>query len=72
MRSQEGSPTNYNMQNVVDEKHGLIVSNDVVTNKNDKKQFANQINKANRIHGKNCRIACGDAGYARLLKVNTK
>ncbi len=54
----------YNMQSVVDDKHGLIVHSDVVAEANDAKQFSDQINKANTIIGGTCEIACADAGYA--------
>lgn len=54
----------YNMQAVVDDKHGLIVHSDVVTEANDAKQFADQVNQANTIIGGTCQTACADAGYA--------
>lgn len=69
MHSQEGSHVCYNVQNVVDEKHGLIVNTDVVDDKNDTQQFANQIDKANEILGKKCKIACGDAGFANTKEL---
>jgi len=39
----------YNFQSVVDEKHGLILSTDVINENNDLNQFACQINKANKV-----------------------
>lgn len=63
-RSNQGSHAGYNIQTVVDEKHGLIVSSDVVNENNDCHQFANQIEQANETLGKQCDIACADAGYA--------
>lgn len=54
----------YNVQTVVDDKHGLIVHNDVVTDANDSQQFSKQINEANTIIGGTCQTACADAGYA--------
>jgi transposase len=54
----------YNAQVVVDEKHGLIVSSDVVSESNDFKQFARQITQAHDTLGKRCAIACADSGYA--------
>ena len=54
----------YNVQSVVDDKNGLIVHNDVVTDANDAQQFSDQINKANTIIGGTCKTACADAGYA--------
>ncbi len=50
--------------NVVDEKHGLIVNSDVVSENNDLNQFAEQITKANEILKKKCNTACADSGYA--------
>jgi|ERR1044071_955906 transposase len=54
----------YNMQTVVDDKNGLIVHTDVVTDANDSEQFSDQISQANNIIGGTCQTACADAGYA--------
>ncbi len=59
----QGDHAGYNGQSVVDEKHGLIVSCDVVNESNDVHQFADQINRANEVLDKKCKTACGDAGY---------
>ncbi len=64
IHGRQGSHAGYNAQNVVDEKHGLIVHSDVVNDNNDLGQFANQIDQANDTLGKKCKEACGDAGYA--------
>jgi len=64
MHSIQGIHAGYNVQSVVDEKHGLIVSSDVVNENNDVHQFAEQIEKAHENLGKKCETACGDAGYA--------
>lgn len=64
VNSVQGSHAGYNAQTVVDKKHGLIVSSDVVSENNDLNQFAEQINQANEILGKKCEIACADSGYA--------
>lgn len=66
MNSVQGSHAGYNAQTVVDEKHGLIVSSDVVNDNNDRNQFLNQINQANETLEKNCRIACADKGYSTV------
>jgi len=63
-RSNQGSHAGYNVQSVVDEKHGLIISSDVVNENNDLHQFADQIEQAHETLGKQCDIACADAGYA--------
>src|SRR5665648_919970 len=54
----------FNFQSTVDEKEGLILSVDVVSETNDLNQFATQINKANKILGTKCETACADCGYA--------
>ena len=59
-----GSHAGYNVQSVVDEKHGLIVNSDVVNENNDLHQFANQIEQAHETLDKKCQTACADAGYA--------
>lgn len=64
VKGRQGTHAGYNGQIVVDEKHGLIVSSDVVNESNDVKQFARQIEQANKTIGKPCKSACADAGYA--------
>jgi transposase len=66
MHSIQGSHLAYNVQSVVDEKHGLIVSSDVVNENNDIHQFADQVEQANETLGKKCQAACADAGYASV------
>jgi len=61
-----GSHAGYNVQSVVDEKHGLIVNSDVVNDNNDLHQFAEQLEQAHETLEKNCKIACADAGYASV------
>ncbi len=63
-KSRQGSHAGYNGQIVVDEKHGLIVSSDVVSESTDINQFAEQIDNANTNLGKKCTTACADAGYS--------
>jgi hypothetical protein len=60
------SGAGYNVQSVVDEKHGLIVSSDVVSENTDYSQFAVQVEKANETLGKKCQVACADCGYAAV------
>jgi transposase len=64
VRGRQGSHAGYNLQSVVDEKHGLIVSGDVVNENNDLHQFADQIEHAHETLDKKCHTACADAGYA--------
>ncbi len=66
IHSRQGDHAGFNGQIVADEKHGLIVSSDVVNENNDYHQFADQINQANEVLGKKCDTACGDAGYATV------
>ena len=64
IHGRQGSHAGYNLQSVVDEKHGLIVNSDVVNENNDRHQFAEQIEQAHETLEKKCQTACGDAGYA--------
>jgi len=64
INSLQGSHAGYNLQSTVDEKEGLILSSDVVSENNDLNQFASQINQANQILGKKCKTAVADSGYA--------
>ena len=64
MRSVQGSHASYNVQSVVDDKHGLIVHVDAVSDSSDVNQFANQITEAETITGKECEVGSADAGYA--------
>jgi transposase len=64
-RFRKGGPVEaaYNCQIVVDDKHGLIVQNDVSSENNDARQFEPQLEGAHDVLGKPCRTACADAGY---------
>jgi transposase len=64
--SKQGYHACYNVQSVVDEKHGLIVSSDVVNENNDLRQFARQIEQAHETLDKKCNVACSDSGYADI------
>jgi transposase len=66
IHSRQGSHAGYNAQTVVDEKHGLIVSSDVVKENFDNRQFAKQVNNANDTLGKKAKAACADAGYSDM------
>ena len=58
MRSIQGSHASYNVQSVVDDKHGLIAHIDVVNDTSDVNQFASQIVQAEEVTGKECAIGC--------------
>ena len=64
MHSVQGSHASYNVQSVVDDKHGLIVHAEAVSETSDVNQFAVQIDKANETLSKPCEVAVADAGYA--------
>ncbi len=64
MRSIQGSHAAYNVQNVVDEKLGLIVSTEAVSDPNDSQQFNRQLDNAKEQLGQIPQTACADAGYA--------
>jgi transposase len=64
MRSIQGKHASYNVQCVVDDKHGLIVSAEAVSDATDVNQFARQIEQAHEVLEKPCQTACADAGYA--------
>ena len=64
VKGRQGTHAGYNGQIVVDEKHGLIVHSDVVSQSNDYNQFTSQIEQANQTLDKPCETACADAGYA--------
>jgi transposase len=64
MHSVQGSHASYNVQSVVDDKHGLIVHAEAVGESSDVNQFAVQIEKANETLNKPCEVAVADAGYA--------
>lgn len=70
-KSRQGSHTGYNVQTTVDEKNGLIVNSDVVAENNDINQFSEQIKKANEVLGKECKIACADAGYSNVSNLES-
>ena len=75
MRSVQGSHASYNVQSVVDDKHGLIVHAEAVSETSDVNQFAQQIDHANEVLNKLCETACADAGYAdtqELEKIDAK
>lgn len=69
MGSIQGTHASYNVQSVVDDRHGLITHADVVSDVNDRNQFSNQITQAEEVTGKECEICCGDAGYANTSEL---
>jgi hypothetical protein len=64
MRNGGQIETGYNLQAVVDERHGLIVHSDVLSQSNDGGLFSGQIQAAQETLGKVCQRACADAGFS--------
>lgn len=69
INSLSGTHAGYSFQSVVDEKHGLILSADVVSENNDFNQFSRQIDKANELLEQKCQVACADSGYASTAEL---
>lgn len=69
VHGRQGTHAGYNGQIVVDEKHGIIVNSDVVAACNDRNQFAEQIEQANKILETKCKNACADAGYTSIKEL---
>jgi transposase len=63
VQGRQGTHAGYNVQAVVDDKHGLMVQSDVVGDVNDRHQLENQTNQANAVLGRPCQTVCADAGY---------
>jgi transposase len=71
MRSIHGSHASYNVQAVVDDKNGLIVQADAVSESNDANQLSEQIKKAGEVIEKPCETACADSGYSNIKEMDT-
>lgn len=69
MHSVQGSHAGYNVQSVVDDEHGLIVQAEAVSDANDARQFARQIDQANELLEAPCKVACADAGYTDTVEL---
>lgn len=66
MQSVQGTHTSFNVQNTVDDKHGLIVHANVTPARNDWDQLADQIQQATEVLGKAPETAVADCGYANV------
>ena len=60
----QGNHASYNVQSTVDEKHGLIVHAEAISQNNDTNQLHDQITKATEVLGKKPENVCADSGYA--------
>src|SRR5208337_410744 len=54
---------------VVDDQNGLIAHTDVVSEPNDSNQLAVQICGAEADLGRECKMACADAGYSDIGEI---
>ena len=70
VHSRQGTHAGFNGQVVVDEKNGLIVNSDVVSENNDQAQLSDQIEQANEVVDGKCKTACADAGYCNYDKMD--
>lgn len=69
-KGRQGTHASYNAQMVVDEKNGLIVSSEAVSENNDLNQFHNQLKEASGVIGDKPKVACSDSGYFSLEDLN--
>jgi transposase len=65
-KGRQGSHAGYSAHVTVDEKNGLIVSADVVSEAADDNQFSAQVEQAVDTLGKPCKTAVADAGYSNV------
>ena len=66
MKGRNGSHACYNGQIVTDDLHGLIISTDAVSSKNDLNQMQIQIENAEKTIEKESENVCADAGYSSV------
>jgi hypothetical protein len=68
-KGRQGSHAGYSAHITVDEKNGLIVSADVISEAVDTHQFTNQIAQAVDTLDKPCKTAVADAGYSNVADI---
>lgn len=74
-KGRQGTHASHNVQSVVDEKHGLIVHAQAVSQSNDYNQLELQVKNAVEVLGKQPLTVCADAGYADvddIKKIDSK
>ena len=71
IHSRQGSHAGYNGQIVVDDRHGLIVTSDVVNDNEDSQQLPVQLAQAEAVLDQPCDVVCADAGYADYEPIGT-
>lgn len=69
MRSIHGSHASYNAQSVVDDKNGLIIHADAVSETKDINQLSEQVEQAEEVMEKSCEVVCADAGYSNTKEL---
>ena len=69
MRSIHGSHASYNAQTVVDDKNGLIIHADAVSETKDINQLSAQVQQAEEGMERSCEVACADAGYSNTKEL---
>ena len=69
VKGRQGGHQGYSSQIVVDDKSGLIVNADVVSQSNDNNQLSGQIKQAEAVLGKESQIVCADAGYSDIEEI---
>ena len=65
-KGRQGSHASYTANIVTDEKNGLIVNSEVVSQSNDTNQFSGQILEAENVTGKQSQTSCADSGYSQV------
>jgi len=65
-KGRQGKHASYNVQLVTDNKNGLIVSAEAVSEGNDNNQFSKQMNNAEETLGKKPQTGCADSGYSSV------
>jgi transposase len=65
-KSRQGTHASYNVQSVVDSKHGLIVHTEAVPHAVDLNQLSRQIEQATAVLEKKPEHVCADCGYSSI------
>ncbi len=69
VKGRQGTHASYRAEIVTDERHGLIVQGEAVSQNNDLNQFSGQVKQAGENIGKQPEQACGDSGYYSLQDI---
>ena len=69
-KGRQGIHASHNIQINVDDKHGLIVHGESVSQNNDRSQLSQQVDKSSKNLGKKPKNACADAGYDSIEDLN--